>query len=64
MNELDLIESLKDQASNTKNEAVAVVMLFFNKRADAFAIGERVEIPGLCSFHVKKYRGYEGRLIL
>ena len=64
MNKLDRIESLKDQASNTKNEAVAVVKLFFNKMADAFASGERVEIRGLCSFHVKKYRGYEGRLIL
>jgi len=61
MNKLDLIESLKDEASNTKNEATAVVKLFFNKMADALASGERVEIRGLCSFHVKKYRGYTGR---
>ena len=61
MNKLDLIESFKDEASNTKNEAAAVVKLFFNKMADALASGERVEIRGLCSFHVKKYREYTGR---
>jgi integration host factor subunit beta len=28
--------------------------------ADTLAIGERVEIQGLCSFQMKQYRGYTG----
>ena len=31
MNKLDLIESLKTEAGLTKNEAVAVVLLFFDE---------------------------------
>jgi integration host factor subunit beta len=29
--------------------------------ADALAKGDRVEIRGLCSFYVKKYKAYAGR---
>jgi integration host factor subunit beta len=29
--------------------------------ADALARGDRVEIRGLCSFSVKKYKSYTGR---
>jgi integration host factor subunit beta len=61
MNKLDLIEVLKKEAGITKNEASAAVKLFFDRMADAFASGERVEIRGLCSFYVKDYKGYTGR---
>ena len=61
MNKLDLIEALKKEADITKNEAVAVVKLFFNEMADALADGDRVEIRGLCTFYVKNYKGYTGR---
>jgi integration host factor subunit beta len=61
MNKLDLIEALKTQAGITKNEAVAVVNLFFDEMANALANGDRAEIRGLCSFYVKKYKGYTGR---
>ena len=61
MNKLDLIESLKNEANLTKSEAAAVVKLFFDNMADALVNGERVEIRGLCSFYVKKYKGYTGR---
>jgi integration host factor subunit beta len=61
MNKLDLIETLKTEAGLTKNEAVAVVNLFFNEMADALANGDRAEIRGLCSFFVKQYKGYTGR---
>ena len=61
MNKLDLIEALKAEAGLTKNEAVAVVNLFFDEMADALANGDRVEIRGLCSFYVKKYKAYTGR---
>ena len=35
--------------------------LFFDEMANALANGDRVEIRGLCSFFVKKYKAYSGR---
>jgi integration host factor subunit beta len=61
MNKLDLIAALKNEAELTKSEAAAVVDLFFNEMANALAEGDRVEIRGLCSFYVKKYKAYAGR---
>ena len=61
MNKVDLIQALKDSNHLSKSEAEAVINLFFNKIADALAQGERVEIRGLCSFFVKKYKAYTGR---
>ena len=56
MNKVDLIQALKDSNNLSKSEAEKIVTLFFDKMADALAQGERVEIRGLCSFFVKKYR--------
>ena len=61
MNKLDLIETLRNKAGLTKSEAEAVVKLFFNEMSNALAKGDRVEIRGLCSFYVKKYKAYSGR---
>jgi len=61
MNKLELIETLKAGNGLTKNEAAAVVALFFNELSSALTKGDRVEIRGLCSFFVKKYEGYTGR---
>jgi integration host factor subunit beta len=61
MNKLDLIEALKAEAGLTKNEATAVVNLFFNEMLNALTNGDRVEIRGLCSFYIKKYKAYTGR---
>ena len=61
MNKLDLIAALKNKTDITKSEAAAVVDLFFNEMANALAEGDRVEIRGLCSFYVKKYKAYAGR---
>jgi integration host factor subunit beta len=61
MNKLELIETLKTETGLTKNEATAVVNLFFDEMANALASGDRVEIRGLCSFYVKKYKAYTGR---
>ena len=61
MNKLELIQALKDATDLTKPKAAAVVNLFFNEMADELAKGGRVEIRGLCSFFVKKYRAYTGR---
>ena len=61
MNKLKLIDTLRFEAEITKSEAAAVVGLFFNEMTNALAKGDRVEIRGLCSFYVKKYKGYAGR---
>ena len=61
MNKVDLIQALKDSNNLSKSEAETVINLFFDKMANALAKGDRVEIRGLCSFFVKKYRGYTGR---
>ena len=61
MNKLDLAVALKNEAELTKSEAAAVVDLFFNEMANALAEDYRVEIRGLCSFYVKKYKAYAGR---
>ena len=42
-------------------KVAAFVDLFFNKMANAPAESDRVEIRGLCSFYVKKYKAYAGR---
>ena len=61
MNKIDLIQALKNSNDLSKSEAETVINLFFDKMADALAQGDRVEIRGLCSFFVKKYRSYTGR---
>ena len=61
MNKLELINALRDECQISKKEAAAVVDLFFNEMGNALAKGDRVEIRGLCSFYVKKYKAYAGR---
>ena len=61
MNKLDLTAALKNEAELTKSEAATIVDLFFDKIATALAEDNRVEIRGLCSFYVKKYKAYAGR---
>ena len=61
MNKLDLIATFKNETRLTKSEATAVVDLFFNEMTAALAKDDRVEIPGRCSFYVKKNKAYTGR---
>ena len=61
MNKLELIQALKESNGLSKSEAATIVDLFFNEMANALARGDRVEIRGLCSFYVKKYKAYAGR---
>ena len=61
MNKLDLIDTLKNEAGLTKNEAASVVNIFFDEMTNALTHGDRVEIRGLCSFYVKEYKAYTGR---
>jgi len=61
MNKLELVEALREETGLNKSEAAAVVDMFFGEMASALAKGDRVEIRGLCSFFVKKYKSYAGR---
>ena len=61
MNKLELINALRNDCQISKKEAATVVDLFFNEMANALEKGDRVEIRGLCSFYVKKYKAYNGR---
>ena len=61
MNKLELINAVRDETQIKKSEAAAVVNLFFNEMANALANGDGVEIRGLCSFYIKKYKSYIGR---
>jgi integration host factor subunit beta len=61
MNKLELISSLKQEANISKAEAAEVVDMFFDSMSDSLINGDRIEIRGLCSFFVKKYKSYIGR---
>ena len=61
MNKLELIADLSKENGLKRSEAMTVVNMFFNEMADSLANGDRVEIRGLCSFYVKKYKSYSGR---
>ena len=61
MNKAELVEALRKKTGLTRAKAEEVVELFFDKMSDALVRGDRVEIRGLCSFHVKNYRAYTGR---
>ncbi len=61
MNKLELISALKTEANISKADAAKVVQIFFDSMANSMAAGDRVEIRGLCSFFVKKYKSYTGR---
>ena len=61
MNKRDLAEALRIETGLTKKEADSIVEIFFDEMTAALAKGERVEVRGLCSFFVKKYKAYTGR---
>lgn len=61
MNKRDIIEVLSEKAGLTKRESDMVVNIFFGDMATALARGDRVEIRGLCSLHIKSYGEYVGR---
>jgi len=61
VNKLKLIETLKNRCSLSQNEATDVVNLFFFEMTNALTNGNRVELRGLWSFHLKEYKSYTGR---
>ena len=61
MTKAELINALREENGLSKNEAAEIVNIFFDEMSDTLAKGNRVEIRGLCSIYVKRYRGYTGR---
>jgi integration host factor subunit beta len=61
MNKAELAQTLCTTKSLSKVEASRIINLFFDQMANSLEKGDRVEIRGLCSFHVKDYEGYTGR---
>jgi len=61
MTKSDIIKRLYNENDITKKEAAIVLDTFFNEMAGALSKGDRVEIRGLGSFHVRKYKAYTGR---
>jgi integration host factor subunit beta len=61
MTKAELIDALRQENGLTRNEATEVIQLFFDEMSNTLAGGDRVEIRGLCSIYVKKYRAYTGR---
>jgi len=61
MNKADLIEAVFEGNSLSRTEAKKAVDTFFEEMAQALVKGDRVEIRGLCTFHVKDYKSYTGR---
>lgn len=58
------MDSFADDETSTKvktETARETVNLFFNSIKEALKSGDRVEIRGFGSFHVKEYEGYTGR---
>ena len=61
MTKSDIINTLHNENDLTKKEATIVLDTFFNEMAGVLAKGDRIEIRGLGSFHVRKYKAYTGR---
>jgi integration host factor subunit beta len=61
MNKKELIDRLAQEKEIFRTEAKKLVNLIFQSMAGALAQGDRVEIRGLGSFTVKKYKPYNGR---
>ena len=61
MTKSEIMKLLQHITDLTKNETAIVVETFFNEMANVLSKGDRVEIRGFGSFHVRKYRAYTGR---
>jgi integration host factor subunit beta len=61
MTQAGLIDVLTKETGLSKNKAKKAVDLFFGEMSKALAKGDRVELRGLCSIHVKDHKDYAGR---
>jgi integration host factor subunit beta len=61
MTKQQLVDSLAQEASITKNMAGIIVDLMFQHMADNLAQGGRIEIRGFGTFQVREYGSRQGR---
>lgn len=57
----DLINLLVERQQITQKQAEQAVEVIFDTMREALQRGENIEIRGLGAFHVKAYKGYQGR---
>jgi len=61
MNKLELIDALWKETGISKPYARRIVEMFFEEISRTLVMADRVEIRGLFSFYVKKYKPYRGK---
>ncbi len=61
MNKKELIVRLHEETKITKSKAAKIVDIFFNEMSEALLKGDRVELRGLFTFFVKKYKSWTFR---
>ena len=61
MKKSDLILKLAEKNNLTENNATRVVDLVFEGFTDTLKDGNKIEIRGFGSFHVREYGAYTGR---
>ncbi|MFW5878337.1 MAG: HU family DNA-binding protein [Myxococcota bacterium] len=57
----DLVQALVEERKITQKQAELAVETVFDAMRDALRRGENIEIRGFGAFHVKHYKGYQGR---
>ena len=57
----DLVHVLVDKRGITQKQAEQAVETIFEAMRDALCDGDNIEIRGFGAFHVKQYKGYQGR---
>jgi integration host factor subunit beta len=57
----DLVNLLVETRKITQKQAEQTVEVLFDSMKVALMRGENIEIRGLGAFHVKDYKGYQGR---
>lgn len=57
----DLVHVLVEKRGITQKQAELAVEVIFEAMRDALCAGDNIEIRGLGAFHVKHYKGYQGR---
>lgn len=61
MTKSDLIEKVAAQLSLPKGKAELIINCIFDSMEEALKGGHRIEIRGLGSFEIRRYKAYEGR---
>jgi len=61
MTKSELIEELTQKTNITKKRIETVINCVFDKMTQTLVNGDRIEIRGFGSWHVKEYKTYVGR---